>query len=147
MVSIVIMVVGILFMILSYNKTIWQNSPYDPSVFGTGVTISALAFAVFATISPSVEKRSEISAPLALKLEEKFTRLSDEDDKVETALSVCNAVTERVRTKLASSDLEKQVTDINTKLNKIQNDVDVFLHEYRKFTKNINSDRNNGTSS
>ncbi|MHB8086009.1 MAG: DUF6414 family protein [Dehalococcoidia bacterium] len=51
--------IGLYLIFLAYNKAFWQNPPWEPSVFGAGVSVLALAIALFAIFWPRTATQSD----------------------------------------------------------------------------------------
>ena len=66
-VSIIMLATGITLIFLSQNIQLWENPPWNPSVFGAGVSITALGMALLLAFWQRNRAQAEGSSPLSRK--------------------------------------------------------------------------------
>jgi len=134
--------IGYFLLMLAYAKSLWQNppytaSPFDPSVFGAGVSVIALGFAFLFVFYPMTHKEDKALEETVLQVQEKFSRLSFEADKLDKTSAEYSAILERAKGRIENSDIEKKLVELRDKLDKLDRVVTTFLDESRNTARKI----------
>lgn len=94
-VSFILIGVGILYIRLSYFTDLWGNNPpYNPSVFGAGISITAIGLAFLFAVRPRYGQTiNENTQTATHKLNEKIGELRTEAERVEKIVKECKELT------------------------------------------------------
>jgi len=96
-ISIIIFVVGILFIILAYYPACWINPPYNVSVFGAGVSVIAVGLAFLFALCPLGSRRGYVEEGNIVRLNRKIKKLSEEADRIEEIAKDCRVLVEELK--------------------------------------------------
>jgi len=109
-VPIIIISLGIFVIMVSYNKPLWENLPYNLTAFGVGVSMSAVGLAFLFAFPPSKSRQGDSEPPTSEALK-----------KLEGNASTLSAKMEA----------------LNKKFSKAEKTIDAFLEESQKLTRKL----------
>ncbi len=111
-VTVIILCLGVSFIMLSYNKPLWENLSYNLNAFGVGVSMAALGFAFLFAFSLFKSRQADNEPKnTGNELDRKIKKLSKEASKIEYSLKECKSLIEELRELKEEQDTKTKDSD------------------------------------
>lgn len=101
----VIILIALYFIYSSYDKTFWNNAPFDVNAFGIGVSTASLGFALLFAYRALKSKEGNMK-DIQKKLDKKIKELTDATKKTERTLGECNKLVDEYNKLKNEEDLK-----------------------------------------